>query len=568
MGKIYESIRKDIEKLRKIDQAIQNHEVVSMDDVYDVSVALQKINYVIGYTEQQEPALLSGTIYLPNGSMNHFNIPENFEDMVDEWEAYLGEERANHALNNLRIYTENERLIPEITPHNPTAYYNYVRGALDNIAQNSQSKHFGITRDGLVMMTLSAHQNFVQTALDQDYAFDPKKADTEEIHAFLQDPVTQIVNAHADDLLFEDAEQRRDFIENREDIINEMMERGGHRNALEEIENHYPIARGLVPIHRAHWDTAALSAAIRESVDGYMKQLRGAKNNIPSLGAFLSDARDCIESSVFDHAMVLGDDPNSTFIKNFLKNPVDAMEKDFLAKAENQKGPNSGMHRRTAEDIRREMGNYNQARVGKTNRYVESIENRKRRTEQHLRELNVNLDPAHFKAQYQGSAFERFLGKTSQEWTELSDHIDSWKNAGADRDYDKAADLAVKYLRHKFPNVEPKDITEEMCHRLRGAGRERGLFCLALLESKGMADEAESQAVYDQANNRFTQLENRARRQEDFQQSLANDIENDNLIQQPEHNANEIVHENVIDKSANDKNEAENNNIIPNDLTM
>ena len=568
MGKIYESIRKDIEKLRKIDQAIQNHEIVSMDDVYDVSVALQKINYVIDYTQQQEPSLLSGTIYLPSGSMSHFNLPENFEDMVDEWEAYLGEERADHALNSLRIFTENERLIPEITPHDPMAYYNYVRGTLASIAQNSQSKHFGISRDGVVVMTMSAHQNFVQTALDQDYAFDPKNPETEEIHEFLRKPVTQIAKAHSDDLVFVEATDRRDFIENSEDIVNEMLERGGHPNALEEIENHYPIARGLAPIRRAHWDAAALSAAIRESVDNYKKQLFSGKNNIPSLGAFLSDARDCIESSVFDHAMVLGDDANSTFIKDFLKDPVDAMEKDFLAKAENEKGPNSGFHRRNANDIANERNNYNQARVGKTNRYVESIENRKRRTEEHLRELGVNLDPAHFKVQYQGSAFERFLGKTSQEWTDLSDHIDSWKNAGADRDYDKAADLAVMYLRHKFPNVEPKDITADMCHRLRGAGRERGLFCLALLESKGMADEAESQAIYDQANSRFTQLENRARRQEDFQQNLANDIENDNLIQQPEHNANEIVHENVIDKSANDKNEVENNNIIPNDLNM
>ena len=568
MGKIYESIRKDIEKLRKIDQAIQNHEIVSMDDVYDVSVALQKINYVIDYTQQQEPSLLSGTIYLPSGSMSHFNLPENFEDMVDEWEAYLGEERADHALNSLRIFTENERLIPEITPHDPMAYYNYVRGTLASIAQNSQSKHFGISRDGVVVMTMSAHQNFVQTALDQDYAFDPKNPETEEIHEFLRKPVTQIAKAHSDDLVFVEATDRRDFIENSEDIVNEMLERGGHPNALEEIENHYPIARGLVPIRRAHWDAASLSAAIRESVDNYKKQLFSGKNNIPSLGAFLSDARDCVESSVFDHAMVLGDDANSTFIKNFLKDPVDAMEKDFLAKAENEKGPNSGFHRRNANDIANERNNYNQARVGKTNRYLESIENRKRRTEEHLRELGVNLDPAHFKVQYQGSAFERFLGKTSQEWTDLSDHIDSWKNAGADRDYDKAADLAVKYLRHKFPNVEPKDITADMCHRLRGAGRERGLFCLALLESKGMADEAESQAIYDQANSRFTQLENRARRQEDFQQNLANDIENDNLIQQPEHNANEIVHENVIDKSANDKNEVENNNIIPNDLNM
>lgn len=568
MGKIYESIRKDIEKLRKIDQAIQNHEVVSMDDVYDVSVALQKINYVIDYTQQQEPSLLSGTIYLPSGSMSHFNLPENFEDMVDEWEAYLGEERADHALNSLRIFTENERLIPEITPHDPMAYYNYVRGTLATIAQNSQSKHFGISRDGVVVMTMSAHQNFVQTALDQDYAFDPRNPETEEIHEFLRKPLTQIAKAHSDDLVFVEATDRRDFIENSEDIVNEMLERGGHPNALEEIENHYPIAKGLAPIRRAHWDAAALSAAIRESVDNYKKQLFSAKNNIPSLGAFLSDARDCIESSVFDHAMVLGDDANSAFIKNFLKDPVDAMEKDFLAKAENEKGPNSGFHRRNANDIANERNNYNQARVGKTNRYVESIENRKRRTEEHLRELGVNLDPAHFKVQYQGSAFERFLGKTSQEWTDLSDHIDSWKNAGAERDYDKAADLAVKYLRHKFPNVEPKDITADMCHRLRGAGRERGLFCLALLESKGMADEAESQAIYDQANSRFTQLENRARRQEDFQQNLANDIENDNLIQQPEHNANEIVHENVIDKSANDKNEVENNNIIPNDLNM
>ena len=116
MGRIYESIRKDIEKLRQTDEALKNHQPVSMDQILDTAIALEKVQYVLAYTEHEEPALLQDTIFLPQGDMVNFNVPNNFEDMVDEWEEALGEERTNEAIRHLDLQTKEEAYVPEITP--------------------------------------------------------------------------------------------------------------------------------------------------------------------------------------------------------------------------------------------------------------------------------------------------------------------------------------------------------------------------------------------------------------------------------------------------------------------
>ena len=550
MGRLYEQIRKDIEKLRQVDEAIKNNQPVSMDDVFDVSVALQKIEYVITYAEHENEDLLGGVGRFPLGQMTHFNVPDDFENLVDNWEESLGEQKVEHAVNHLQRQSEAEAYVPEITPHDAQGYYQYVRGTVDNIARISQVGHFGISRDGVVAMAVSAQQELVKNVFTQDYDFGQNNRENIPILDFIDNPIEEIVQGHTDDLMLNGNLEIKEFLNSHKTYYTNIVNNSEHPHPFNEVDAYSPIAKALGPIHQAKWNAQELSKGIRDSIKTYVANFKGKKNEV-SIGSFLSTARDRIESTVFDHAMTLGDDPDSKFIKDFLTNPVQTMEQDFQNLANDPNNQEKEANRLYAEKIHAEQENYNHAREGKVDRFAQIEVNKKRAFDDFFNEANPDFDPANFKHQYQGSAFERFLGRTSREWTELSDYIDSWKNIGTERNFDQATNLAGNYLRHKFPGVDLKTITPEMCRGLRGAGAERSLFCLSLVQGKDIAEERVHQEIYDQANRRYDQLEARLHRGQNFQDQLAGDLEADNNINQIQ-NDNEISNENVI----------ENNNII------
>ena len=547
MGRLYQQIRKDIETLRRIDEAIKNNQLVGMDDVFALSIALKNIEYVITYTESEEPELLKHEMRFPAGELTHFNLPEEFEALVDGWEESLGEERTNHALNHLQRQSEAEPLIPEITPHNPTGYYDYVCGTLGDIASISQAGHFGISREGVVSMVTSAHQDFVKTIFAQDYAFDPRDNANREIYEFIDNPIEEIITPHRNALMLEDQMDRREFLRNGQEHHNSVVANSDHPRPFNEVTAYYPVAKALLPLHKAKWNVQDISTALQDSVTAYCNKYQGKKDE-PTIGTFLSTARDRVEATLLDHAIQLGEDPNSKFLKDFLNNPVDAMESHYRDLANDTRKLQKVPGRIFAEKIHGEQEHYNQARVGKIDRFAQIEESKKERFQTIFHEWNPDFDPSTFKRLHQGSAFERYLHRTSREWIELSDYIDSWQQIGVTRDYDRATVLAENYLHHKFPGVDLKTITPEMCQGLRGAGKDRGLFCLSLVHGKTMAEDQVNQEVYDQANRRFDQLEARLHQGQNFQDRLAGDIEKESNNDQPV-NDNEIVNDNVIENN-------------------
>ena len=181
---------------------------------------------------------------------------------------------------------------------------------------------------------------------------------------------------------------------------------------------------------------------------------------------------------------------------------------------------------------------------------------RKNRFERLFSDANPGLDPSRFKAQYQGSRLERLLGRTSPEWNAVADYVDSWQNIGQERDLERASTLAENYLRHKFPNVEPKDVTQEMVNGLRGAGKERGAFCLSLVQAKLAAEAEIHRDVVEAAHRRYDGFELRLHHGVSFGDQVAQDLAEDNPIVQDEAQKGD----NAIERN----DEIENNNIIPN----
>ena len=546
MGRLYEQIRKDIEKLRQIDEAIKNKQLVSMDEVFEASVALQKIDYVITYAEQTLKIPPEELGRFPLGEFDNFNIPEDFEEMVDRWEDNLDENQVDHALNHLQLQDQAEPYVPEITPHDPQGYYEYVDGTLNNIYACSLRGHFGISRDGLTLMTVSAQQELVKNVFTQDYAYESKR-DNEALLDFIDNPLEEMANRNEEALGLNGHNDIKEFLRLQKGYYDEIKNQMEHPQAFRDVTNYAPVAKALEPIHKSQWNPKALSEALEDSVRNYVRDFKGGKDEM-NVGSFVSLARGRIESTLLDHAISLGDDPDSKFLKDFVADPMSTLERRYRDRAATQQDADNSLDGRCASRLHDEVAHYNEANAGKVSRFVQFEAGKKQFLEDFFNEHNVNFDPARFKTRFQGSAFERFLGRTSKEWTDLSDHIDSWKNENTPRDYDKATDLAAKYLRHKFPNVDPKDVTVEMCQGLRGAGKDRGLFALTLVQGKEAAEDHVNQEIYDQANRRFDEYEKRLHRGVGFQDRLANDLETDNEAEKS-HNDNEIQNDNVIENN-------------------
>ena len=545
MGRLYEQVRKDIEKLRQLDEAIKNKQLVSMDEVFEASVALQKINYVITYAQQTLKIPPEELGRFPLGQFDHFNLPEDFEGMTENWEDGLSEEQIDHAINHLKLQDQAEPYVPEITPHDPKGYCEYVDNTLDKIIANSQTGHFGISREGVIVMTLSAQQELVKNIFDQDYALDPSDKENQWYLDFIDSPIEETVNRHEEQLGLNGHNEVKEFIRTQKDFYTQIVNQSEHPQAFKEVTEYAPVAKALEPIHTSKWNPKDLSAAVEDSVRNYIRDYKGKKDEM-NIGSFVSLVRDRVESSIFDHATQLGEDADSQFIKDFLANPIQSLQQRYRGPSINETDVNNELNARCAQRLGEEQENYNQARVGKVDRFAQIEVSKKQRFHDFFAQQNPDFNPATFKQQYSGSAFERFLGRTSREWTELSDYIDSWKNVGQEQNFDRASELATRYLIHKFPNVDPKDVTPEMCQGLRGAGKERGLFCLSLVHGKGIAEDQVNQEIYDQANARFDQLENRLHRGRNFQDELAGDVGEEN---DGPNNDNEIENDNLIVKN-------------------
>ena len=545
MGRLYEQVRKDIEKLRQLDEAIKNKQLVSMDEVFEASVALQKIDYVITYAEQTLKIPPEEIGRFPLGQFDHFNLPEDFEAMTNNWEDDLNEQQIEHAVNHLKLQDQAEPYVPEITPHDPKGYYEYVENTINSIYSVSLKGHFGISRDGITLMTISAQQELVKNVFAQDYAFDSRDRENQAMLDFIDNPLEEMANRNEESLGLNGHNDIKEFLRLQKNYYNEISNQMVHPHAFQDVTAYAPVAKALEPIHTSKWNPKDLSSAVEESVRNYIRDYKGKKDEM-NIGSFVSLVRDRVESSIFDHATKLGEDADSQFIKDFLTNPIQSLQQRFRGPSINEADANNELNARCAQRLGEEQENYNQARVGKVDRFAQIEASKKQRFHDFFAQQNPDFNPATFKQQYSGSAFERFLGRTSREWTELSDYIDSWKNVGQEQNFDRASELATRYLIHKFPNVDPKDVTPEMCQGLRGAGKERGLFCLSLVHGKGIAEDQVDQEIYDQANARFDQLESRLHRGQNFQDQLAGDVAEEN---DGPNNDNEIENDNLIVKN-------------------
>ncbi len=76
MGRLYESLRKNIELIRKVDAKLKNREIIDTTTAFEVTMALRKVNYVVHYCHIHCPNRFLSLGPLPQeGAVRYFNLP-------------------------------------------------------------------------------------------------------------------------------------------------------------------------------------------------------------------------------------------------------------------------------------------------------------------------------------------------------------------------------------------------------------------------------------------------------------------------------------------------------------
>ena len=558
MGRIYEQLKQNINFLNEVDRRLQNKERLNMHEIWEVQKAIVNIKHVIDYADSSlEGGVGEGRFVA--GKNHSFNIPNNFEDMVNGWEKEFDEEQIDNVVEQLKTNQRVPSYSPELNEPDPIRYFNHVTGTLDNIVTSVTTGQFGPTQEAFTGLVSSARQDYIDTAIEQNFVMDPNAPRIkQDVYPWLAGPHVRYMG----DVGAENPESY--IVRAQKDINNYEMEQG-----LDDYEkrfkNNLAAAKVISKVENATLNEHALANAIKDGVGDYANKNRSKDE--PTIGELLSKTRDKLEEKVlFGELDLYEENEDAEFLREYLIDPVEAMAKHYDKQAASQGNNGAGSSRRSAREFRAERNNYDQANLGKNNGWEALENNRRDAFEMHIREDYPDFNPTQLAEEYKGGFMERkILHSTSQEWKDVTTAFASWDRNGPEKgNVTKVANPAIAYLRHKFPHTNVEDITPEMARGLRGAGAQRALFCLSVVDA---ANEAQRDAIEGQREINEAKIKEFEKRagivheepvnnnivnndiQNDFHASLKNDLESENneIEQAPNadkeerHNENEIV---------------------------
>ena len=261
MGRIYEQLKQNIDFLNEIDRRLRNNERLNMHEIWEVQKAVLNIEYVVNYTETSLEGAV-GEERLANGNNKSFNIPNNFEQMVNEWEKEFDEEQVDNVVEHLKTNQRVPSYSPEINEPDPVRYFEYVTGTLDNIVPTVTRGHFGPTAEAFKSLTNSARQDYVDTALEQNFVMEPKGRIARDIYPWLTSPHERYmgdVGADNPENYLVRAQRDLDNYE-REELLDDFQKR---------FKNNLTLAKGISKVENATNNEHALADAIRDGVEKY-----------------------------------------------------------------------------------------------------------------------------------------------------------------------------------------------------------------------------------------------------------------------------------------------------------
>ena len=557
MGRIYDQLKQNVDFLNEIDRRLRNNERLNMHEIWEVQKAIVNVNYVINYADSSFENGV-GEERFEIGENKSFNVPDNLEQIVDEWEDQFGEEQVDNVVEQLKTNQRVPSYSPELNEPDPIRYFNHVTGTLDNIVTTVTTGKFGPTQEAFTSLVSSARQDYIDTAIEQNFVMDPNAP------RIKQDVYPWLAGPHVRYMGDVGAENPESYIVRAQRDINNYEAEQGIDNYEKRFKNNLAAAKVISKVENATLNEHALADAIKIGVGDYANKNRSKDE--PTIGELLSKTRDKLEEKVlFGELDLYEENEDAEFLRDYLIDPVEAMAKHYDKQAASQGNNGAESSRRSARKVRAERNNYDQANRGKNNGWEVFENNRRDAFEMNIREHYPDFNPAKLADEYKGGFMERkILRSTSQEWKNVTTAFASWNRNGPDKgNLAKVTYPAMAYLRHKFPHTRVEDITPEMARSLRGAGAQRALFCLSVVDSARNAqqDAIEGQRELNEA--KIREFEQRAGIvheeaannninnndiQNDFRESLKNDIEpkNNEINEAPKANNEERHNENDI----------------------
>ncbi len=147
------------------------------------------------------------------------------------------------------------------------------------------------------------------------------------------------------------------------------------------------------------------------------------------------------------------------------------------------------------------------------------------------------------------SFFEKLFRRTSNEYNNFKTAFDNYRDINSESygNRETLENAAIAYLRHKFHNLRDNELpTMEQISTLSGAGKERAIFCLKVIENF-----RENVEIQEQADKMLKAVKNlnlditkemKQNNNPEFEQNVKNDVnvefanENNNIIQNDENN--------------------------------
>ena len=557
MGRIYEQLKQNIDFLNEIDRRLQNDELLNMHEIWEVQKAVLNIKYVIDYAETSlEDAVNEGR--LEAGDNRSFNIPEGFEMMVNQWEDQFDEEQIDQVLDRLQTNQRVPSYSPEINEPDPRRYFEYVTGTLDHIVPTVAQGHFGPTVEAFKKLTVSARQDYINTALEQNFVMEGDGRITQEIYPWLTSPHERYMGDVGVDEPMEYVRRAQIELDDyeREEDLEPFQDRFKHNLRL---------AKAVAKVENANNNVHALADVIKDQVKRVF--IGGTNRKEATFGEILSKTRAKLEEKVLFGELDLSDEnEDCQFLREYLSDPVEGMAKFYERQAAAQGEFRAADLRQNARKMRAERNNYDQANRGVHNGWEVLENNRRDAFGMYIREDFPDFDPTQLANEYKGGFVERkILRSTSQEWKDVENAFASWDRNGPEKgNLAKVSYPAMAYLRHKFPHTNVEDITLDMARSLRGAGARRALFCLSVVDAAGRAQQDAIEGQREANDAKIREFEKRAGIvheepvnnnivnndiQNDLHESLKNDLESENneIKQAPNadkeerHNENEII---------------------------
>lgn len=557
MGRLYDQLKQNIDFLNEIDRRLQNQEQLNMHEIWEVQKAVLNIGYVMDYVDENLQGAIDEGRFEIEGNKS-FNIPDDIENMLNAWEDQFDEQQVDGIVDHLKANQRVPSYSPEINEPDPIAYYKYITETLDRVAVPVARGHFGPTVEAFKDLVSSARHDYVNTALEQNFVMDPNVVKIkQEIYPWLTTPHERNMgDVGVDDpIKYVLLAQKEMDAHDREEGLDTFDVR---------FENNLAFARAVSKVENADANAHDLAGAIKSEIEKYSERKR--KDDEPTLGELLSKTRAKLEDKVlFGEIDLYEENEDCAFLRAYLADPVEAMAKSYERKASSPDTFLARVARESMNKMRAERNNFDQANRGVNNGWEAFESNKRDAFEMNIREDYPDFNPAQLADEYKGSFVERnLLRSTSQEWKDVTAAFASWDRNGPEKgNLKKVVSPAVAYLRHKFPRTNLEDITPEMARGLRGVGARRALFCLSVVDaaSNAQQDAIEGQREVNDAKIREFELragivhEEPANNniinneiQNDFQESLKNDIEseNNNIVEAPKSNREERHNENDI----------------------